>query len=219
MAYPYTANQDLTSAELNTDFAARPTATEVATLTNKTISGGTLSGTTTLPGGGQITSAGLLGICGTAAASVDVQGDISRTAWTSNGVQFRTRAATFTDTSSSGTVSNNAVNVFAVPTIAASSATTYTVASTVRISAAPTAGTNVTITNAYALNIVGGGLRVVGGVALIGTTFASLPSAPEAGTIAYITNSNTATWRATAAAGGANKVLVWWDGSNWLVFG
>lgn len=42
------------------------------TLTNKTISGGTISGTTTLPGSGQITSAGFLGIGGTPSTSLHV---------------------------------------------------------------------------------------------------------------------------------------------------
>ena len=49
-------------------------------------------------------------------------------------------------------------------------------------------------------------------------TFATLPAA-VAGDVAYITDSNTATWGATAAAGGANKVLVWYNGTNWTVVG
>lgn len=49
-------------------------------------------------------------------------------------------------------------------------------------------------------------------------TFATLPAA-VAGRVCYITDSNTATWGATAAGGGANKVLVWYNGTNWKVFG
>jgi hypothetical protein len=49
-------------------------------------------------------------------------------------------------------------------------------------------------------------------------TFATLPTG-VAGAVAYITDSNTAVWGATAASGGANKVLVWYNGTNWTVAG
>lgn len=49
-------------------------------------------------------------------------------------------------------------------------------------------------------------------------TFATLPTG-VAGQVAYITDSNTATWGATVAGGGANKVLVWFNGTNWTVAG
>lgn len=49
-------------------------------------------------------------------------------------------------------------------------------------------------------------------------TFATLPTG-VAGHVAYITDCNTATWGATAAGGGANKVLVWFNGTNWTVAG
>jgi hypothetical protein len=50
-------------------------------------------------------------------------------------------------------------------------------------------------------------------------TFATLPSSPAAGMMSYITDSNTSTHGATAAAGGANKVMVWYNGTNWTVMG
>jgi hypothetical protein len=50
-------------------------------------------------------------------------------------------------------------------------------------------------------------------------TFATLPSSPVAGMQAYITDCNTATWGAAAAGGGSNKVMVWYNGSNWTVIG
>jgi hypothetical protein len=51
-------------------------------------------------------------------------------------------------------------------------------------------------------------------------TFATLPvcNATFAGKIAYITDSNTIVWGATAAAGGANKVGVSCNGTVWTVF-
>lgn len=51
-----------------------------------------------------------------------------------------------------------------------------------------------------------------------GVAFASLPTA-VVGIFAYITDSNTATWGATIAGGGSNKVLGWYNGTNWTVVG
>ena len=59
----------------------------------------------------------------------------------------------------------------------------------------------------------------VGTVPLTGVAFAALPAAPVAGTLAYVTDSNTATWGATVAGGGANVVLVVFNGSVWTVVG
>lgn len=50
-------------------------------------------------------------------------------------------------------------------------------------------------------------------------TFAELPSAPTQGTTMVITDSNIATWGATVAGGGSNKVLAWFDGVQWRVLG
>lgn len=79
-------------------------------------------------------------------------------AWGLNGINFQTTAQTFTDSSTaSGTVTNNMVNTFGIPTLAATNASiTYTNAATVYIAGAPVNGTNATITNKYALDIAGG---------------------------------------------------------------
>jgi hypothetical protein len=53
----------------------------------------------------------------------------------------------------------------------------------------------------------------------IALTYAQLPATPLAGMMCYVTDSNTATWGATVAAGGANKVLTWYNGTNWTVAG
>jgi hypothetical protein len=52
-------------------------------------------------------------------------------------------------------------------------------------------------------------------------TVATLPSASTsgAGTLAYVTDANATTYRSIVAAGGANKVQVQSDGSNWLITG
>jgi hypothetical protein len=54
---------------------------------------------------------------------------------------------------------------------------------------------------------------------LPGLAFAALPTAPAAGTIAYVTDSTVAAWGGVIAGGGANKVLVWFNGTSWKVIG
>lgn len=87
-------------------------------------------------------------------AKIHTAGSISAAAWTTAGILMRLQAATYTDTTSSGTVAGNYVVSIANPTLAASSATTYTTAANVYIGNAPAAGTNVTITNSYSLLVV-----------------------------------------------------------------
>lgn len=48
-------------------------------------------------------------------------------------------------------------------------------------------------------------------------TFATLPSTPLIGDEVRITDSNTTTFYANAAGGGANNVSVIWNGTNWKV--
>lgn len=55
-------------------------------------------------------------------------------------------------------------------------------------------------------------------VLLSPTHFASLPT-PTAGMLAYIDDSNTVVWGATIAGGGSNKVLAFYNGTNWTVAG
>lgn len=49
--------------------------------------------------------------------------------------------------------------------------------------------------------------------------FAGLPSPASIGQLAIITNSTTAAWGTIIAGGGANRVLAWFNGSNWTVVG
>jgi len=69
----------------------------------------------------------------------------------SGGINFTMYDNTFTDTSSSGVVASMRATVFGTPTLAASSSTTYTAATTLYIAASPIAGTNVSITQGFAL--------------------------------------------------------------------
>lgn len=56
-------------------------------------------------------------------------------------------------------------------------------------------------------------------LAISGVAFASLPAAPVAGMVAYVTDSNTVTWGATIAGSSTNKVLAFYNGTNWTVAG
>jgi hypothetical protein len=58
-----------------------------------------------------------------------------------------------------------------------------------------------------------------GGVNLGRVTFANRPTGAELteGMLITITDSNTATWGATIAGGGANRVLAYYNGTNWTV--
>ena len=116
----------------------------------------TIAGTTTLPGSGQITSTGRLGLGGTPSAQLHLQGNQSVAGLSIGGHVIRTTAATYTDTTSSGAVAEVTTSNIGQPTLAASSATTYGIASNLRIGGTPLAGTNVTITNPFSLYVVSG---------------------------------------------------------------
>ena len=104
----------------------------------------------------------------TASAQFHIAGGAASPAWTTNGIGIRQDAATYTDNSSSGTVASNYVDVLGQPTLAASSATTYTNATTMYIAGPPAAGSNVTITNPLALDVAAG-TAYFGGNVGIGT--------------------------------------------------
>lgn len=105
------------------------------------------------------------------------------TNWATAGILLRMMAGTWTDssTAASGTAATAVFSSFAQPTLAATNATvTTTDAATVYIAAAPAAGTNMTITNAYALWIDAGLFRLDGTTGA-GATLGTLTNAPSAG--------------------------------------
>lgn len=156
-------------------------------------------------------SGSLLGVSATSpAAKLHISGNISANSWTTNGIQTRHDAATFTNANSSGTVANIAVNAWAQPTLAASSSTTYTNASTLYIANSPTAGTNVTLTNSYALHVGAGNIAVNGIYYAIDSavSMAMFSSSGDAGYVGTTSNTslklmtnNSAKWQ--IATGGA----------------
>lgn len=120
----------------------------VASATSLALGGATI-GTDTFGVTGTSTLSGATVISG---ASFGLSGNISQAAWTTAGVRYKNVAATLTDTTSSGTVAAAYTDIFGGNTIAASSAVTFTKYATMRIPA-PIAGTNVTFTNSFALDV------------------------------------------------------------------
>lgn len=91
------------------------------------------------------------GLGGAPSAQLHMQGNKSASSWTTNGIGIRIDPATYTNTTSSGTITNQYTHLVSSPTFAASSSTTITNASNIAIGA-PIAGANTTITNSYAIN-------------------------------------------------------------------
>jgi len=121
-----------------------------------------------------------LGI-GAPTARLHIAGNISAAAWTTSGARLRLATGTYTDTSSSGTVALVAADSITAPTIAASSATTYTVASTLYIGGAPGAGANVTITNGYSMWVQTGDVAFQGRLRLAATNTGTTTSQLDIG--------------------------------------
>jgi hypothetical protein len=113
---------------------------------------------------------------------------VSASAWTASGVNLRLQARTYTDTSSvAGTVPSSYINVVAAPTFASTNAITITDAANMFV-AAPVAGTNTTITNAWSIFAAG---RIRGSE--VQTTSLTTGSNATAGTI-------TGDWTLTAGS-------------------
>jgi Protein of unknown function (DUF2793) len=95
--------------------------------------------------------------------AITIAGNISAPSWTSSGIALKTTAAIYTNTTSSGTIATQGIYSFGVPTLNASAATTYTNSGAVIIRGAPVSGTNVTQTNAAALLVETGHVRILNG--------------------------------------------------------
>ena len=121
------------------------------------------------------------------------------------GKVWNTLSSTFTDTNTaaSGTSVANAFTSFQLPTLAASNVTvTCTDAATVYIAGAPVNGTNITITNPWALWVDSGNVRFDGGLTLT-STFNAQGSATVQGELAAGINP----WRFTATVA-ANALTI-----------
>lgn len=91
-----------------------------------------------------------------------ISGNQSNASWTTNGTQLSIAAATLNDSTSTGTVAHEAANAIGIPTITATSATTFTNYSTLYIAGPPVNSTNATITNKWALFVASGNVSMAG---------------------------------------------------------
>ena len=153
---------------------------------------GGAAGSTTNIGLGSINSvAGALGTIThygntvLSSGSLTFSGDMSRSAWTTNGVRHVSVPSVLTDTTSTGTVANAYTNNFGGNTIAASNAVTFTNYGTVFLNS-PTAGTNVTITNPYSLITAGNVLVGSTGTGTITAVAATATTSSTAASLGYI---------------------------------
>jgi hypothetical protein len=146
-------------------------------------------------------------------------GNISAPAWTTSGIRHVSIPATLTDTSSTGTVANAYSNAFGGNTIAAANTVTFTNYSTVFVNA-PTAGTNVTITNSYSIITAGGvlinntasstntstgALQVAGGVGIGGALYIANASYINGAQI--LTTATIGSFGVTSIAAGTDTVV------------
>lgn len=139
------------------------------------------------------------GLGGAPSAQLHMQGNKSAASWTINGIGIRTDAATYTNTTSSGTVAELVAHSILSPTLAASSPTTYTKSSTLRIRS-PLSGSNVTQTQQFALDVDAMfGQRIV--IEYGNTVFLSSPISTA------LTKNGTSIW-AISRPGSSNPVAV-----------
>jgi hypothetical protein len=117
--------------------------------------------------------------------SLTFSGNISAAAWTTNGIRHVSVPAVLTDTTSTGVVTNAYTNTFGGNTIAATGTVTYTNYSTMYVNA-PTAGTNVTITNPYSIITAGNIFVGTTGTGTIAAVAAQATTASTAASVGYI---------------------------------
>lgn len=152
-------------------------------------------------------------------SALTLSGDQSAAAWTTSGIRIKASTGTLTDTSSSGTVAAAYTNVLGGNTIAASSATTFTHYYNLFIGS-PAAGTNVTLTNGWALGT--SNLRVTNTTASTSSTTGCAVFAGGIGVTAasYFNNTLTATdnMYLTGSAGTARGFRFQTSGSSRFLF-
>lgn len=156
----YLENASGTSVNSASEEFAWSTATnaaETGTYALKIISAGTLANSMSFDGRDA-----------TFRGSIRMSGNQTIAAWTGSGAGYIANAATKTDSSSSGTVATVYMHFLGIPTIAASSTTTYTDAYTLFVSNIAN-GTNVTMTNKWAAGF-NGAVNIIGNETVGGAT-------------------------------------------------
>jgi hypothetical protein len=150
--YLTNGNTQVTSINSSTYLGHTTRASAAAGVTNETVIGynaiGSGSNTVTI-GNSSVLSTIINGNITTTTTA------ISAAAWTTAGVNLKLQARTYTDTSSlAGTVASSYINAISAPTFASTNAITITDAANLYV-AAPVAGTNSTLTNAWSILATG----------------------------------------------------------------
>jgi hypothetical protein len=136
-------------------------------------------------------------------------GNINTSAWTTTGLLFGSAAATYNDATSSGVVTNQGLSSFGIPTLTATSPTTYTNSGTVIIRGAPVSGTNVTQTNAAALLVETGHVRILAGnLALPFGSYSGGSVNVGTGSVNISGNQSVASWTTSGVLFRANAVTL-----------
>ena len=156
--------------------------------TTTTVNNETINNSETITGSLTVIGNTTLGNTTLSSSSLIFSGPISAPAWTTTGIRHVSIPATLTDTTSTGTVANAYTNSFGGNTIAATNATTYTNYATMFVNS-PTAGTNVTFTNAW--SIITAGNILLRGSTIDGPT--STTAFPSATTLSIGASSGTLT--------------------------
>jgi len=126
----------------------------------------TTSGALQITGGGGFTTNVYVG------GSLVRTGAVTQAAWTTGGVGLKLPTAVYTDNSTAaGTQASSYVHLIDAPTLSFSNAVTVTNAATMYV-AAPSAGTNATISNAYAI-LANGNVQVNGNLNATGNITAN----------------------------------------------
>lgn len=119
-----------------------------------------------------------------------------------------------------GTIELAGVGVELVPSNSESGGTVTSVSV---VTANGVSGSVATATTTPAITLVLGDIEpdsvTTESVGLTGVAFADLPAVPVAGMMAYVTDSDTVVWGATIVGGSTDKVLAWFNGTNWTVAG
>ncbi|GMF27807.1 unnamed protein product [Phytophthora fragariaefolia] len=156
--------------------AAQPNITSVGTLALLSVSGvSSITNTTyaTSPSNGALAVSGGIGI----GKNLYIGSCQTVASWATTGPQIATITATYTNSSTAswGTATTAVMNSFAQCTLAATNTGVITTkAATVYISGAPIAGTNMTITNPYALLVASGRVLLDGAVSATSLTSGTL---------------------------------------------
>ena len=190
------------NAAVVTDTTSSGTVTEVSLLTQPTITIAASTATTytqaetwriVAPTSGTNVTIGYPVAASLVGGGLVMSSGFSAASWTTFGVVIRQNAATYTDTTGSGTIAEVAISSMGQPTYAASSAVTATLLETLRI-VDPVAGTNVILGTGVSLNV--GGLKTraiyIDG-SVIYASFSAGGSTTLSSTIKKLINYNTST--------------------------